>query len=382
MPPRPRVLHVYKDYYPPVLGGIESTINLMARGTRDEFDVSVLVNSGSRQTLEEQIDGVAVSRIGEWRRFASAPISPGFPLALRQKAANADLIHMHHPNPTGDVAYLLAGVRKPTVMTYHSDVVRQKNMMLLYGPVQERMMRRCNVIMPTSPNYMESSPWLQRHRSRCRVLPLGIDLQRLKLDAEAAQWQADYRQQFGGGPIVAFVGRLRYYKGLEFLVRAMPKVGAKLLIGGTGNEASRLRELARQLGVTQKVLFLGDLEHAQLVGLLHAADVFCMPSHLRSEAFGLSQVEAMACGLPVVSTSIPSGVPFVNQDRVTGFSVPPENPEALAEALNGILSNDDLRQSMGLEARRRAEGLFSAEAMCSGLKQVYRDVLAGQCPTE
>ncbi|MCX7716864.1 MAG: glycosyltransferase [Candidatus Sumerlaeaceae bacterium] len=372
---RPRVLHVYKDYDPPVMGGIEGTINRMARGLLNAFDVSVLVCQGPCRAGEEVVDGVRVVRVAEWTRLLSAPVSPGFPAALRREAARADLLHFHHPNPTGDVAYLLVRPQVPAVMTYHSDVVRQRYAMAVYGAVQERMMRACRVIMPTSPDYLESSPWLQRHRERCTVVPLGVDLSRFEPTPELQEQAAALRKQFGA-PLIIFVGRLRYYKGLEFLVRAMANVQAHAVIIGTGPDGERLRVIARDTGTAGRVHFLGDLPNELVVQYLYAAHIFCMPSHLRAEAFGLSMVEAMACGLPVVSADIPSGVRFVNEDGVTGLRVAPASPAALAEALNRLLGDPALRQRLGEGARARAHTMFSSDAMCRRLEQVYRSVLA------
>lgn len=371
---RPRILHVYKDYYPPVVGGIERTIRLMALGTRHEFDVRVLVNSGTRRTWTETVEGIPVTRVAEWRRVASAPVSPAFIGELRRHARNADLLHFHHPNPTGDIACLLNRPQAPAVMTYHSDVVRQQAAMAVYGPIQERMMRACRVIMPTSPNYMESSTWLQRHRDKCRVVPLGIEVDRFQETPEIRQAANALREQYPG-PLIAFVGRLRYYKGLHFLIRAMGGVDATLLAVGGGSDLEQLRAEAAALGVAKRCRFLGDLPEPEMTAVLHAADLFCLPSHLRSEALGLSQIEAMASGLPVVSCRIPSGVPFVNQDGLTGLTVEPESPEALARALNKLLGDEPLRRRMGEAARLRASTVFSAARMCDNLMQVYRQVL-------
>jgi rhamnosyl/mannosyltransferase len=371
---RARVLHVYKDYYPPVLGGIECTINLMARGVAEEFDARVLVCAGRCTIGEEVVQGVRVTRVAEWGRFSSAPVSPAFVGALRRLAADADIIHLHHPNPTGDIALLLARPGKPLVMTYHSDIVRQRFSMVLFGPVQERTMRACRVIMPTSPSYIESSEWLSRHRDKCRVVPLGIDLSRFEPTETVCARTAAIRAEYAG-PVVLFVGRLRYYKGLEYLLRAAPDIRAKVLIGGTGPDLARLQGIVRECGAEGRVAFLGDLPEEELVAHLHAADVFCMPSHLRSEAFGLSMVEALACGVPVVSTNIATGVPFVNADGETGFCVEPASPMALRDALNRVLGDASLRARMSEAARRRAHGMFSAERMCTELVRVYRAVL-------
>lgn len=371
---RPHILHIYKDYYPPVLGGIETTINLMARGSLGHYDVTVLVCSGSRRGSEEVIDGVHVVRAPEIRRVASAPVSPAFVGAFKKAAAKADLLHFHHPNPTGDLAALVARSGKPAVMTYHSDVVRQRNLMWVYAPLQHAAMRRCAVIMPTSPNYLESSLWLQRYRQKCIVVPLGIDHSRFIKTDDVGRDAAAIRQHHSS-PLTLFIGRLRYYKGLHYLLHAMKEVPGKLLIGGTGPEEFRLRQLIQELHLANRVVLLGDLTESQLVAHMYAADVFCMPSHLRSEAFGLSQVEAMACGLPVVSTRIESGVPFVNTHKESGLTVPPSDPVALATALTRLLTDVDLHTRLGDGARHRAQTLFSSERMCEDLHEVYSTVL-------
>jgi len=372
---RPRVLHVYKDYFPPVMGGVEMTINLLAEGCRSRFETTVLVNSGDRTNSETLINGVRVVKVSEWRRAASAPVSPAFVTALAREARQADILHFHHPNPTGDLARFLSRPTAPAVMTYHSDVVRQKWAMIGYGPLQQWMMNHCEVIMPTSPNYMASSPWLQRHTSRCTVVPLGIRVEEFDGTPDLTLSAKSFRNAYQR-PLVLFVGRLRYYKGLQYLVRAMPHIDADLLLAGTGPMQNELVQMAAQLHVADRVHFLGDISDEEKLIAYHAADVFCMPSHLRSEAFGLSQVEAMASGLPVVSTRIASGVPFVNQDGVSGLTVEPENPAALAEAINLILTDDQLRQRFAAQARERAFSEFSAQRMCEQVMDVYDRVLA------
>lgn len=409
---RPRVLHVYKDYWPPVVGGIEKTINLMAQGTRDEFDVRVLVNNpGSSRTVEETIDGVRVVRVGEWGRLAAAPVSPAFIGRLKTEAAKVELLHFHHPNPTADVAMLMTHPSTPAVMTYHSDVVRQKSAMFAYGRIQKRMMRRMKIIMPTSPNYIESSPWLEPHRDICHVVPLGIDFK--WIDRLVAAFEESEREPGAADrlrsekiellrmqglgythldqslvdriqrlphPRIAFVGRLRSYKGLEFLIRALGALPeAVLLIIGSGpiSERERLETVAHDARAAERVEFLGSISETEKYWVLRQCDLFCLPSHQRSEAFGICQLEAMACRLPVVSCRLGTGVEYVNEDTVTGYTVEPGSPAALAEGLNRVLAVDPGRRAaLGRNGWLRAHKLFSAERMCSELKQVYQRALA------
>ena len=171
--PKPSVLHVYKDYYPPVLGGIEKSINWMCRETRGDFNVRVLAASRSRRFVDEDIEGIRVVRVGCMGRFLSAPLAPGFLTWLRR--LDSDILHFHMPNPTGELACLAYRKRRGrVVVTYHSDVVRQRLTGMLYGPLQQKFLRGARVIMPTSKRSLDSSKALEPHRERCRVVPLGV----------------------------------------------------------------------------------------------------------------------------------------------------------------------------------------------------------------
>jgi rhamnosyl/mannosyltransferase len=234
-------------------------------------------------------------------------------------------------------------------------------------------LRRSSAIIATSPNYLASSPVLAHHREKCVVIPLGIPLQ--DFDSCDPRRVADVRQQYGGRLIVS-VGRLVYYKGFEYLIRAMTRVQGRLLIVGEGPLRGRLNALAADLGVSDRVTFLGRIDHQSLVSCYHAAKVFALASIARSEAFGIVQIEAMAAGLPVVNTQLDSGVPFVSLDGQTGLTVPPANPDSLAAAINRLLDDDALRQSFGRAAAMRARQEFSLESMTSKTLALYDRVVA------
>ena len=170
------------------------------------------------------------------------------------------------------------------------------------------------------------------------------------------------------------VGRLVYYKGFDVLIRAMASVRGKLVIVGDGPLRGELQGLAAQLGVTDKVVFAGEINNAGVMPYYHAADLFALASVARSEAFGIVQIEAMAAGLPVVNTSLDSGVPFVSLDGQTGLTVPPENPTALAGAINRLLDDDGLRQSLGQAGVRRARQEFSLDTMLRRTLELYQTV--------
>jgi rhamnosyl/mannosyltransferase len=366
------VLHVYKDYYPPVYGGIEQHLSLLCRTLRPFCDVRVLVSaSGGLRTRREMVDGIPVMRSGELVRIASAPICPAWPIHLRR--LRADVFHFHFPNPTGDVSYWLSGARGRIVVTYHSDIVRQSTILPLYRPFLHRLLDKADAILATSPQYIESSEYLRPHRDKCTVVPLGVDLARFEPRAAVEARAAEWREEFGA-PLVLFVGRLRYYKGLDVLLDAASSIRARVGIVGDGPYESLLRIRHRQLRLRDRVVFLGPQSDFELLSLYRAARVCVLPSTLRSEALGIALIEAMAAGVPVVSTELGTGTSFVNVDGATGRVVPPGDPQALAAAVNAIVEDDALAVRYAAAARERARAEFSHAVMARRVLRVYERV--------
>lgn len=365
-----RVLHVYKDFYP-VPGGIEGHIrDLTARLRALGIAASVLVTAPDRRTRWEVLFGVPVTKAGRLAELASTPIS--FRLCLELWRSDADIYHLHFPYPLGEVAYLLRP-RGRLVITYHSDIVRQRTLLRLYRPLLGRLLRRADAILVTSPQYLVSSPFLRPVAAKCRVVPLGIDPGRF--DAFDPDRVAAWRAKLGS-PLVLFVGRFRYYKGLDCLVEALRLVpAARLALVGDGPEAPRLRRLVAEYGLGSRVAFLGALPDEELPALYRAADVYVLPATERSEAFGISLLEAMAAGLPVVTTELGTGTSHVNRHGETGLVVPPRNPGALAAALAELLADPQRRRAMGAAGRRRVEAEFTLDRMVAEVLRVYREVL-------
>ncbi len=368
-----KAVHVFKDYYPPTMGGIEQHMRVLCAGLARHIDVTVLVPSRSRRRIEERCDGVRVIRVPEFGRYFSAPLCPTMPAELRR--LSPDVVHLHFPNPTGDLAYLLSGCRAPAVLTYHADVIRRSRLLRLYRPVFGLLAPHIRRFIATSRQYLDSSAFLAPYRDRCTVVPFGIDLDDFALRIGEVDQVRELRRRHGER-IVLFLGVLRYYKGLDVLIRAMARVTGRLLIAGQGPHGATLQALTRELGLSDRISFLGEVSESERRLLLHACDVFALPSIDRSEAFGIAQLEAMACGKSVVSSDLPTGVRFVNQDGVTGMLIPPGDPHALAGALSGLLEDDVLRAGLGKAARLRAEQKFTAERMIARTLDLYEDVLA------
>ena len=368
-----RVVHVFKDYYPPTTGGIEQHMHVLCGRLANKMDVAVLVPSRSRSRIEERVEGVAVVRVPEFGRFASVPLCPTMARELRQLAP--DIVHLHFPNPMGDVAYLLGTQRVPLVISYHADIIRQRALLPLYLPLLARTFDHARRIVVSSAEYAGLSPILSRYRDKCSVIPYGVDVQTLALRDGEASHVEDLRRHHPQGMIL-FVGVLRPYKGLEVLLRAMTEVDqGHLVIAGLDPTRGQASGLATRLGLSGRVSFAGVVSESRLRVLLHACELLVLPSLDRREAFGIVQLEAMACRKPVVSSDLLTGVRLVNRDGETGFLVPPGDHVALANAISRLLGDADLRARLGQAARERVIRQFSADRMVDETAEVYGHAL-------
>lgn len=370
-----KVLQVYKDYYPPVKGGIEGHINLLSTGLKKRgVKVEVLVSNTCNAFEKINIDGIPVTKVPQIGRFASAPLNATFPFWLRELGRSVDIIHFHFPNPTAEISSLLPGFSRSVVVTYHSDIVKQKRLREVYSPFLTRFLKRSQAIIATSRNYVHSSKVLSQFEAKCQVIPLGIDIAKFdRRPGDTAKIQA-IRRKFS--PSILFIGRFRYYKGLHVMIDAMRKIDANLLLIGTGPLDLDLRRQVAGAGLEAKIYFLGELPDAEMISYLHACDIFVLPSILRSEAFGIVQLEAMACGKPVICTEVNTGTSFVNRHRETGLVVRAGEPDALAQAANYLLTHPDLREKFGQAGRRRVMARFSVDRMTDSVVSLYRQVMA------
>ena len=362
-----RVLHIGK-FLPPHWGGIETHLQVLGHNLSRFIDVDLLVANDSRVTETSSDGAMLITRAGTLLNFASTPFCPSMVGAVQH--ANADLIHLHLPNPAAILVYLMSGFKGPLVVTYHSDTVRYQLMARAFRPFLLQTLDRCAAIIVSSKSNVENSPILSAYKERCQVIPYGISANQFDR-CDQGRVQAIRREH--RGPIILAVGRQVHYKGFQYLIRAMKRIPARLLLAGEGPLGKQLRREAIACGIEDRVAFLGAVD--DLAPYYHAADVFVLPSVNRAEAFGIVQLEAMACGKPVVNTQISTAVPTVSLSGVTGLTVPPADPQALAAAINLLLDKPDLRRRYGQAARRRFEQEFSAEVMTEGVLQVYSQAL-------
>jgi O-antigen biosynthesis rhamnosyltransferase len=371
-----RVLHVYKSYYPDSVGGIEQVIAQLGMGLAalgHENRVFTLSGDPEPAVLERPEGQVHRSRLTA--EVASNPVSFSALPEFRRQMRWADVVHYQFPWPFADLLHLLWSRAKPSVVTYQSDIVRQKFLLRAYTPLMNHFLGSAGMVVATSPQYRDSSPVLARLKSKVKVIPNGVDESSYPLPSRdrIAHW----REQVGEG-FFLFVGVLRYYKGLDTLLRAADGLRGNIVIAGSGPEAGALQEFAAARRL-DNVRFLGAVGDEDKMCLLQLSRGFVFPSDLRSEAFGMSLVEAAMSARPMISCEIGTGTSYVNLDGVTGRTVPPRDPVALRNAMHSLLNEPYRALEMGAAARLRFEKLFTAQAMARAYDEAYRDVMpAGQ----
>ncbi len=366
-----KILQINKLYYP-VTGGIERVVQQIAEGLKNEIELEVLVCKQRGKTVTEYINGVKITRAGSLGVLFSMPISLSFFSKVRKLSKDKDILHFHMPFPLGDFACLLSGYRGKVVLWWHSDIVRQKKLMKLYQPIMEWLLRRADVIVVATQGHIDGSDYLPKYKDKCVIIPYGVDsVVNYKGDQYLKEVGSLHRDKLK----LLFVGRLVYYKGCEVLLRAVSKVdGIELSIVGNGELEDKLKEETAKLGILDKVRFCGNLDEDELNIAFQECDVFVLPSILKSEAFGLVQIEAMAYGKPVINTSLPSGVPYVSLDKVTGLTVPPDDVQALADAIQWMVDHEEERIEMGKKARERVKEYFQMDTMLDKILKLYRNI--------
>jgi len=339
-----KILQVYKDVFPEVNGGIERYIHdlsvfLHQRGHR----MQILVAGGGNRI----VSGMEVFGIPSPGRVLSNPIAPGYSRFFFD--TDADVVHFHLPLPTAVIAWSLVreSHRKPYVVTYHSDIVRQSFVMPVYGPILKSFLRGARKVIATSEKYIATSPIL-RCIDNAEAIPIGVDIDRFTPSVRSE------RRKY------LFVGRFRRYKGIFVLLEAwrMMQNPPELILAGGGKLSGSVRDYIQTNNLP--VTLLTDVTDEELIALYQNARALILPSIQRSEAFGIVQVEAMACGTAVISSNLPTGVSWVNSHEETGLLFTPGSPQALCQAIQQFEESGEKRECMYRKARDRAESLFNS----------------------
>jgi len=362
-----QVAHYYGS-----LGGIERVVYQFCHALKGFCDVEALVSSPDSQTTHSVEEGIPVTRVARVAHVNRMSICPTFPLWMRKK--KPDLVHIHMINPLAEMSFLLSGLRCKAVATYHMDLSRQRILSWFYTPLQRRFLDRVEAITTSSERFARSSPVLTHYSDKVRILPYGIAESRFQ-ETEEAHEAARRLFESIPGKLVLFVGRLTHYKGLDVLVEAMRHVDATCFIVGSGYLERRLQQLVSCQSLEKKVRICGRVSDMELCAYYERADVFVLPSISRTESYGLTLLEAMSRGTPLVCTELGTGTTFINQDGKTGFVVPPNDPESLADAVNRILTDDALRKTFSQNAKERFLACFSERTMVERLRSLYEEIL-------
>ena len=367
------ILHFGKYYEGHRVGGVEMYVDSLLRRFGQQHRIVNLVaspDSKRHQTKASYGDVIQVPSIGNVASTALCPTMPYWVWRLNKQTL-FDIAHLHFPDPMAHLASFFLPKRVKKVVTWHSDIVRQKISLMLYKPFLKHYLNQVDAII-ISNDKVASFPQLRewvKDQSKIHVIPIGIDVEKFSRPdlARVAQIKAQYQT-----PIIFALGRHVEYKGFRYLIEAMQQVpNATLVLGGSGPLTPELKALAKFLNVEDKVFFTGRISDQDIVNYYHAAEFFCMPSVSPNEAYGIVQLEAMACGKPVISCELNNGVSFVNQDQKTGFVIPPRDVNALAGAMNQLLSDPGLCRQMGEHAQARVQREFTETQMIQSTLALY-----------
>jgi rhamnosyl/mannosyltransferase len=367
-----KVLHVYRTYLPDTYGGMEQSIyQLCLATTRLGVENHIVYLSHEPRIKVFQRSEGRVYRLPMDLEIASTGMSSAMMRCFRKIAKRADLINYHFPWPFADAMHMLYASDRPAVITYHSDIIRQKTLEYFYRPLRRWFFARARAIVATSANYYATSPVLKRYSEKVSIIPIGLD--ETTYPAVSPE-RVDYYRKLVGDDFFLFIGVLRYYKGLHILLDAVKNSFLKVVIVGAGPSEKALKAQAVRCGISN-VEFFGYLPDADKVALLSLCKAMVFPSHMRSEAFGVSLLEGAMFGKPLISCEIGTGSSYINRDGVTGKVVKSASPVSLCRAMLWMDANPEERQRMGKAARQRFEQLFTADHMAESYLELYSHLL-------
>lgn len=369
-----KILQINKFYHP-FIGGIETIVKQLSEGIngKDNIKIDVLSCNNRAKTIRTYINGVYVIKASSVGTLLSMPVSFSFFFILKRIYKQYDLIHVHLPFPLAELGLWLIKPKQKIIVTYHSDIVRQRFFALALTRLNRWFLSHAEKIVVSNPNIIETSKVLMDFKTKCTVISFGVDTKKFSPDNGSKQSIEQIKKKYGDR-IVLFVGRLVYYKGIEYLIEAMKGIDAKLLLIGEGPLKRFLTRKINRMGLANKVSILPYQPQNELVNFYISSTVLVLPSIYRSEAFGIVILEAMACGLPVISTELGTGTSYANQNGITGFVVPLRNSDAINNSLNILFSDKSLLIKMRESALKRVRSLFSINNMLDSYKQLYKNM--------
>jgi glycosyltransferase involved in cell wall biosynthesis len=368
-----KILHIYRTYFPDTQGGVAETIRQICANTlKHGATHRIFILSSTPDPCVVNFPEADVYRFPLAFEIASCGFSLSAFSGFKRLVEWADIVHYHFPWPYGDLLHFLCRVKKPTVVSYQSDIVRQKSLLRLYSPLQHWFLSKATRVVATSPNYLQSSPVLVNYLSKVDIIPNGLDESGyLKLSSEKKNEEV---RQSVGSDYFLFIGVLRYYKCLQYLLDAAQNAPFTVVLAGSGPMEQKLKKQAEQNGL-ENVKFLGYVDDEMKVALIHEARAIVFPSCERSEAFGITLLEGALFGKPLITAEIGTGTTYINKDKETGVVVSPKDVVSLRAAMERLYNDKTFALQMGKGARARFETLFTGREMGDKYAQVYCEVL-------
>jgi glycosyltransferase involved in cell wall biosynthesis len=354
---------------------MERIVQSLCSVTKGRLDNRVLAFNTGPRTVDETVDDVPVTRVGTWGSAGSVPVAPAFAAHLRH--VHSDVMILHEPNPWALLSYAAVRPRLPLAVWFHSDVIRPKLQYdLFYAPIARPAYREAARFIVSSPALAEQSAVLQPFRDRVTVIPFGIDVDRWCPTPAVAKRANEIRAN-SDRPIVLFAGRHVPYKGVQVLIEAASRLDVTVVILGDGPMHQAWSALAAEQRGPARFIFPGEVDDDEMHAHLIACHLFVLPSVTPQEAFGFVQLEAMACAKPVISTALPTGVPWVNE---TGIVVTPNDVDALRRAIDRLAHDPALAARLGAAGKARARAEFGMSVMADRLVAVCHDLANGLGP--
>jgi len=367
-----RILHVTSTFSPDTYGGIEEVIRQICLNSKP-YGVKSRVFTLSKNPIPEiiQMEGIEIFRVQKTFEIASCGFSVKGHVKFKELIEWADIINYHFPWPFSDLLHLFCRVKKKSIVTYHSDVIRQKKLNILYKPLMRYFLESVDKIVATSPNYVQSSSVLCKYKEKTEIIPIGINEKSYPtpLNSDVVSMQNKVGKDF-----FLFIGMFRKYKGLNILLRAIHNTHLNCVIAGTGPLEKELKSMAKTLGISN-VRFMGRVDEVEKVVLLKLCRAVVFSSNLRSEAFGVNLVEGAMFEKALVSTELGTGTSYVNIDYKTGFIVPPSDVQSLRKAMLNLSIDSLLNKKMARAARIRYEELFTGDKMGKQYFELYESLL-------
>ena len=370
-----RILHISKYYYP-YIGGVENICKYLVEGMPQYKKAVVCFNEGSKDVVED-VNGIKVYRVGTWINIARQALSLSYFTILKRaiKEFRPDIIHFHWANPFPAAVLLTMMPKKAKlVIHWHMDIIKQKKIYPLIKPIETALLKRADLIVVTSPQYRDASQPLQSFKNKVKILPNAIDEDNLILRNGDLEKINALKEKYANKPIIFFVGRHIQYKGLPHLLKAEQNVKSDcvFIIAGNGPLTQELKASCH----SSRVYFVGRLSDEELKIHHYAASVFAFPSITKNEAFGVALAEAMYCGTPAVTFTIPgSGVNWVSLNGETGIEVPNCDDVDFAQAIDKLLTDKDLSKKYAENGIKRVKENFTIPVMTTTMEKYYKELM-------